>query len=259
MTMSRMTTSPKTARTNKNAPILSVSRENGANSAYGSKEHILLVLHRLDSVYGHESSPPDLYATGEPLDGLMLTLLSQNTNDRNRDAAYESLRGLFPLWSDVAGASQNEIATAIKSAGLGEIKSARMKVILSKIKEDFGEHSLVAMKGWDASLVREYLSSFHGIGPKTVACVMAFDLGLPAFPVDTHVARISRRLGWAREKSSPEKIQDFLEATVPAEHCGGGHLNMIEHGRKICHARNQKCADCVVKDICRSLGEVNAN
>jgi len=253
--MSRMTTSPTTARTNKTETSRKNSGKGGKTTKYGSKEHILLVLCRMDSVYGHESQPPDQYATGEPLDGLILTLLSQNTNDKNRDVAYESLRAVFPKWSDVAGASVGEISAAIKSAGLGDIKAGRMKVILSVIEADFGSHSLAAMKGWDAERVREYLSNLHGIGPKTVACVMAFDLGLPAFPVDTHVARISRRLGWAAEKSTPEKIQIFLEATVPAEHHGGGHLNMIEHGRRICHARGPKCPLCAVKDICRFLIE----
>jgi endonuclease-3 len=211
-------------------------------------------LERLDGVYGNESLPPDVYATGEPLDGLILTLLSQNTNDRNRDAAYEKLREKFPSWEEAASAPADDIASAIKSAGLGGIKAERMKTILDIIKRDFGAHSLAAIKEWDAPRVREYLSGLHGIGPKTVACVMAFDLGLPAFPVDTHVARISRRLGWAAEKSPPEKIQDFLENTVPPEHCAGGHLNMIAHGRKICHARGPECRACAVGDLCPTKG-----
>ncbi|MDR1651605.1 MAG: endonuclease III, partial [Synergistaceae bacterium] len=146
-----------------------------------------------------------------------------------------------------------DIAAAIKSAGLGDIKAGRMKQILEEIARDFGSYSLAAMKDWDPARVRDYLSGLHGIGPKTVACVMAFDLGMPAFPVDTHVARISRRLGWAGEKSSPEKIQLFLENEVPPEQCGGGHLNMIEHGRKICHARVPECGECVLNDVCRNV------
>jgi endonuclease-3 len=209
------------------------------------------VLDSLDSVYGNESAAPDSQATGEPLDGLILTLLSQNTNDRNRDSAYESLRSEFPAWSDVARADVPEIARAIKSAGLGDIKAGRMKAILGRIALDFGDYTLASMKDWEAERVREYLSSFHGIGPKTVACVMAFDLGLPAFPVDTHVARVSRRLGWADKKAPPEKIQDFLESVVPPERCGGGHLNMIEHGRAVCHARGGECGACVISGVCR--------
>jgi endonuclease-3 len=111
------------------------------------------------------------------------------------------------------------------------------------------------MKGWDAARVREYLSGLKGIGPKTVACVMIFDLGLAAFPVDTHIARISRRVGWAKEKDSPEKIQGFLESAIPGDRCLGGHLNMIEHGRRVCHARGQMCENCALTDICRHYAE----
>jgi endonuclease-3 len=252
MTMSRMISRPKTTRagsdrrTGGDAP-----RAKSEGTVYGSTEHILSVLDSLDSVYGNESAALDSYSTGEPLDGLILTLLSQNTNDRNRDAAYGSLRSAFPKWSDAARASRHEIARAIKSAGLGDIKADRMKAILERISLDFGDYTLAAMKDWEAERVREYLSSLYGIGPKTVACVMAFDLGLPAFPVDTHVARISRRLGWADKKAPPEKIQDFLESVVPPERCGGGHLNMIEHGRAVCHARGEECGACAVNGICR--------
>ncbi|MCL2684516.1 MAG: endonuclease III [Synergistaceae bacterium] len=217
-------------------------------------EHITMVLDRLDSLYGHESSPPGMYSTGEPLDGLILTLLSQNTNDRNRDIAYESLREKFPSWGDTEPASASDIAVAIKSAGLGDTKAVRMKAILARIKNDFGEYSLAEMKEWDAPRVKEYLSNLHGIGPKTVACVMVFDLGLPAFPVDTHIARISGRLGWVQSKTAPERIQVFLESVIPPDRCSGGHLNMIEHGRRTCHARGAKCAECALSGICPSNG-----
>jgi endonuclease-3 len=218
---------------------------------YGSIDHILLVLDRLDSIYGYDSAPEDSLSTGEPLDGLMLTLLSQNTNDRNRDMAYESLRSKLATWRDVAGASHFERTSLIKSAGLGDTKSARMKAILDRINSDFGDYTLVPMKDWEADSVREYLSNFHGIGPKTVACVMLFDLGLPAFPVDTHVARVSRRLGFAAENDTPMKIQLFLESIVPADRCKGGHLNIIEHGRHTCRARTPECSTCNLPDVCR--------
>jgi endonuclease-3 len=227
------------------------ARSPKAAGEFGSHGHITLVLDRLDSCYGHDASPPGIYATGEPLDGLMLTLLSQNTNDRNRDRAYDALRSLCPEWKAAAEASAEDIAAAIRPGGLADMKAARMKAILGRIYADFGAYSLAAMKNWTGGRVREYLRSLDGIGPKTVACVMVFDLGIPAFPVDTHVARVSRRLGWRPEKTSPEKIQDFLEASVPPERYAGGHLNMIEHGRRVCHARNPQCGACAVNDICR--------
>jgi endonuclease-3 len=209
----------------------------------------------LDEAYGFGKLPADEFATGEPLDGLMLTLLSQNTNDRNRDRAYEALRAKHPAWADVSGLPASEIAALIRSAGLGDTKAARMKDILERISRDFGGYSLAGMMNWAPCDVKEYLSALPGIGPKTVACVMAFDLDMPAFPVDTHVARLSRRLGWAAEKAVPEKIQDFLEASVPPELCRGGHLDMIEHGRRVCHSRKPECGVCVVRGECRQFVE----
>ena len=249
--MSRMTAATKTTPQTRAGERRQVLPKDIAPGEFGSRGHITLVLDRLDSLYGHDASPPGMYATGEPLDGLMLTLLSQNTNDRNRDRAYEALRRVCPEWKDAAKAAAEKISAAIKPGGLADIKSARMKAILDRIYADFGEYSLSAMKSWPGGRVREYLRGLDGIGPKTVACVMIFDLGIPAFPVDTHVARVSRRLGWCPEKTSPEKIQDFLEASVPPERCAGGHLNMIEHGRKVCHSRNPQCGACAVNDICR--------
>lgn len=225
-------------------------------------ERVVMSLDLLDAVLKCESLPQDAYATGEPLDGLILTLLSQNTNDRNRDKAYEALRAACPAWSDVAGLPAGEIAALIRSAGLGDTKSARMKEILAIIRGDFGAYSLAALAGWEPGRVREYLSNLPGIGPKTVACVMVFDLHMPAFPVDTHVARISRRLGWTPEKWPPEKIQGFLEETVPAARCMGGHLNMIEHGRRVCHARKPECPICVLQGLCdyrRSASEAKGD
>jgi endonuclease-3 len=210
----------------------------------------LYVLRELDEIYGFGKMDADEFATGEPLDGLILTLLSQNTNDRNRDMAYEALRSKYPAWSEVAKLNADEIAALIRPAGLGGIKAARMKSILEKIHRDFGGHSLTDMLNWTPMEAKEYLSCLPGIGPKTVSCVMAFDLDMPAFPVDTHVARLSRRLGWAGEKDAPDRIQDFLERVVPPEYCKGGHLDMIEHGRRVCHARKPECAVCAVRGAC---------
>jgi endonuclease-3 len=214
----------------------------------------LAVLDELDTAYGNDGMPPGALSTGEPLDGLILTLLSQNTNDRNRDMAYDALRGRYPAWEDVAALTPAEIAALIRPAGLGDTKSVRMKAILEQIRSDFGGYSLSPLKDLAPDDVRRYLSNLPGIGPKTVACVMVFDLDMPAFPVDTHVARVSRRLGWVAERTSPERIQEFLESSVPPERCAGGHLNMIEHGRSVCGARRPKCGSCVVEGMCERVG-----
>ncbi len=263
--MSRITTKTKSATTAKKTdPEIAPARGRGRRSEkaaagdYGSPEHIIAVLDALDAVYRNDALPPDVYATGEPLDGLILTLLSQNTNDRNRDMAYHALRAAYPTWREVAGLTAGEIAARIRPAGLAPTKSQRMREVLERIHRDFGDYSLRAMQAWEAAAVREYLTALPGIGPKTVACVMVFDLDMPAFPVDTHVARVSRRLGWVSPQTPPEKIQDFLEATVPPARCRGGHLNMIEHGRKVCGARRADCAACAAADLCRYRRETDS-
>ncbi len=216
---------------------------------------ILQALDVVQGLYGFETQER-LFAHDEPLDGLILTVLSQNTNDRNRDRAFECLKKARPTWEAVARTDAPAIAELIRVAGLGETKSARILTILETIHGDFGAYSLVAMKKWDAARAREYLLALPGVGPKTAACVLIFDLELPAFPVDTHIARISRRLGWVEPKATPEKIQEFLESLVPPERCRGAHVNLIEFGRQICRARGALCASCPLGTTCPSCGKV---
>jgi endonuclease-3 len=219
------------------------------NSVAGRPENIDAVLDGLEKLWGNEGIPPML-AHEEPLDGLMLTLLSQNTNDKNRDKGFSALKARFPEWYEMAGAPKEEIENCIRPAGLANTKSARMLEILGMIHRDFGDYSLNALRGWDAGRVKEYLSTLPGIGAKTIACVMLFDLGQPAFPVDTHVARFCRRMEWVEEKTMPEKIQPLLENWVPQSRYLGGHVNIIEHGRGICKAQKPNCTACSIKDLC---------
>ena len=208
----------------------------------------------LEKMWGNESAPPDL-AHDEPLDGLLLTLLSQNTNDRNRDRAFAALRARFPEWEAAAAASPEDIAECIRPAGLSRTKSERMLLILETIRKTFGAYSLKELKLWDGSKVKEFLSSLPGIGAKTIACVMLFDLGKPAFPVDTHIARFCRRMEWVSEKTAPEEMQILLEEWVPRERFYGGHINIIEHGRGICGARKPACGKCLIAMLCPYSGK----
>ena len=248
--MSRMTT--------KTAPKAPTTNEINEGSVYPAEiaERVVMSLDLLDAVLKYDSLPPDAYATGEPLDGLILTLLSQNTNDRNRDKAYESLREACPTWENVAKHSAGEIATLIRSAGLGDTKAARMKDILGIIHRDFGSYSLVAMSAWKPGRVREYLSNLPGIGPKTVACVMVFDLGMPAFPVDTHVMRVTGRLRWRSDWRSahpdPVKIEKEITSCFPPEEWTNLSHRLILFGRATCHARTPDCANCPLSDTCPS-------
>lgn len=203
----------------------------------------------LESLWEQEANPR-VSAFTEPLDGLMLTVLSQNTNDNNRDRAFKELKSRFPGWVDVAMAPLEDLAMSIKVAGIRNVKSARMKEILAIIKDSFGGYSLKALNQWKKEDVEAFLVGLPGVGPKTAACVMAFDLGIPAFPVDTHVARFCRRMGWVEEKTSPGDIQLAMEDLVPEVRKKGSHLNIISHCKAICRARNPLCDSCAISRCC---------
>ena len=230
-----------------------MKRESKGCSGTGapSPEELASVLDALEGAYGNEANPPEEWRHSEPLDGLILTVLSQNTNDRNREVAYAALRRALPTWEEAA-AHPARMEGLIRPAGLAPTKSARIVEILRRIRADFGAYSLEALRDRDSREVRAYLSALPGVGPKTVACVLMFDLDMPAFPVDTHIARIARRLGWAGTTESPGAIQERLESVVPPRRDLGGHVNMIFHGRAICHARKPECPRCVLMSLCPS-------
>jgi endonuclease-3 len=221
------------------------------------KKSIEKVLDSLESVYHNEKNHDKLILTlkhEEPLDGLIFTILSQNTNDKNRDAAFAKLKSNWNDWESVANLNPEELADAIRVAGLSSIKSERIIFILKKVKHDFEEYSLFALKNKEIDYVREYLRKLPGVGPKTISCLMLFDLGLPSFPVDTHISRVCKRLGFVPESSKksikPEEISLFMEHNVPQERYLGTHINIIEHGRSICKAQKPNCKMCTVKDYC---------
>ncbi|GHS89537.1 endonuclease III [Synergistales bacterium] len=209
-------------------------------------------LDRLESCWHNETCPPAL-SHEEPLDGLILTVLSQHTNDKNRDVAFSRLKERYPTWDEVAEAGVSNVEEAVRPAGLAPTKSKRILEILEGVKKDFGCYSIksLATKGRDDA--RRYLLSLPGVGDKTAACVLLFDMRLPAFPVDTHVARVCRRVGFVSEKTGAEEICALLERAVPPERYLGGHVNIIEHGRHVCRARSPLCATCVAAEICGFL------
>ena len=213
---------------------------------------IFFTLDKLEEIYHNELCSPEL-GHAEPLDGLILTVLSQNTNDKNRDSAFTQLKNLYPTWPEVVKAGANNLEQAIKTAGLGHTKSERIIEILNQIYSDFGEYSIKKLSEFKPHDVRKYLRSLPGVGAKTAACVMLFDFKMAAFPVDTHITRIIKRLEIMPDKSTPEEISRSLELIIPFERCLGGHVNIIEHGRKICHSRKPDCKNCVLAEICPSL------
>lgn len=192
----------------------------------------------------------------DPVATLVNTILSQNTNDVNRDTAYEQLCERFPEWADVRDAPEAEVVEAVRPAGLGPTKGPRIQGALRRITEREGEIDLAFLRDLSTEEARRWLTDLPGVGPKTAAIVLCFALGKPAFPVDTHVHRVSSRLGLIPEGTSREKAHDILEEIVPEQHYYVFHLNLIAHGRAICHSRSPECEQCVLRDVCNYYREL---
>jgi endonuclease-3 len=180
--------------------------------------------------------------------GLVLAILSQNTNDRNRDRAFGRLRERFGSWEEVALASPSEVEEAIRPAGLSKVKSERIINCLRTLKG--GDGTLDSLKGMSLEEAEGFLTSIPGIGLKTARCVLLFQLGLPAFPVDTHIMRVSKRLGWIPEKASARKAHEILQNSIPHDLVLDLHINMIRLGRTLCRPRNPRCGQCPLLEEC---------
>jgi endonuclease III len=211
-----------------------------------SPRRIRAVLRRLREAQGPFQAKPQL----DPIDELILTVLSQNTSDANRDRAYAGLKARFKTWDEVAAAPEEELADAIRPGGIANVKAARIKRILGEIEEREGVLDLGRLKQMTDAEVTDYLASLPGVGPKTVACVLVFSLGRAAFPIDTHVHRIAGRLGWIDPKLGADKAHDLLGPRVPPEIRYDLHVALIDHGRTVCTARTPRCSECVLLDLC---------
>ncbi len=185
------------------------------------------------------------------MEELILTVLSQNTSDVNRDRAYAAMRHRFPTWEALAEANPTELASSIRPGGLANIKAPRLLGILHEIQDrEGGTLDLSWMRGATSSRVSEYLTSLPGVGPKTAACVLAFSLGRLALPVDTHVHRVARRLGFFDERTDSAKAHRVMEDLVPARLRVRMHVGMIRLGRTICRAGRPACGVCPLQDLC---------
>ena len=206
------------------------------------------VFERLGALYGI----PKWRRSGPALDELILTVLSQNTNDRNSSEGFRRLKAAFPNWAAVENAPARKVAAAIRVSGLSNIKSARIQEILRRLREERGNYSLEFLKNADAESARDYLLSIPGVGPKTAACVLLFSFGKPVFPVDTHIHRVTQRLGILGPKVGADEAHRLLQARIPPEIVYPLHLLLIRHGRETCHARNPECTHCVLLSLCPS-------
>ena len=193
---------------------------------------------------------PDWGDPSPPLDILVSTILSQNTNDTNRDRAYNALRRRFPTWEAVRDAEPAEVIAAIRPAGLANQKGPRIQNVLRDITAQRGTLDLEFLRQWPAERVHDWLMSFKGVGPKTTAIVLLFALGKPAFPVDTHIYRVTGRLGLRPAEMGVEQAHDYLARLFLPETYGPVHLNLIRLGREVCQARKPNCPACPVQDLC---------
>jgi endonuclease III len=200
---------------------------------------------RLRGIYGL----PELEPHGRPVDELILTVLSQSTNDRNRDVAWTRLRDRFDSWEAVRDAPVEEVEAAIRPGGISHVKARRIQAILEALPEDL---ELGWMADAPARESRAYLCSLPGVGRKTAACVLLFAYGLRDVPVDTHVGRVATRLGLLRPGASSGDQHDQIVALTPPGAELEMHVNLIRHGRRTCHARLPACRECVLRRVCPS-------
>jgi endonuclease III len=219
-----------------------------------SRRRVTAIRDRLRGVYGIPLMAPH----EQPLDELILTVLSQSTNDRNRDIAYERLRERFPSWEAVLHAPVEEVEEAIRPGGISKVKSARIQAILEAI--DANQTPPTTPHHLDLSWLRQvpvaegqaFLTSLPGVGRKTAACVLLFAFGLHDVPVDTHVSRVGTRLHLLRPGAPFEELHDAMLALTPPGEELELHVNLLRHGRRTCHARVPDCPSCALRRMCPS-------
>lgn len=214
------------------------------------RRRLRAIARRLDRAYGTPPPPRHL----PPIEELVLTVLSQHTSDTNRDRAYADLRRRFASWDEVADAPLPALARAIKRGGLGPTKAVRIRAMLRAIRESGVALDERAFTGLDEREVWNTLVALPGVGPKTAACVLLFSLDRPYFPVDTHVHRVSIRLGLVPRRTDAVRAQAAFQESVPPADMYGLHMNLIRHGRAVCVALRPRCSECVLNDICPKVG-----
>jgi endonuclease-3 len=206
------------------------------------RRRVRLIRDRLREAYGRPVPRPH----GAPIDELVLTVLSQNTNDRNRDVAYTRLRERFPSWPAVRDASEEAVEEAIRPGGISRVKARRIREILRALDDD----DLSWLAAAPLSEARDYLCSLPGVGRKTAACVLLFSYGRPDVPVDTHVFRVGTRLGLFRPRASLEEAHDEMLRIVDPDDSFEAHVSLLRLGRRICVAGTPRCAACPLARIC---------
>ncbi|MCA9822478.1 MAG: endonuclease III [Dehalococcoidia bacterium] len=205
------------------------------------------IMQALEPLYGRPENRP----SGDPVAELVLTILSQNTHDRNSGKAFVQLLTTFGSWAEIAMAEEAEVVEAIRGGGLAQQKGPRIQGALRGVAQRTGgDFQLDFLRDMELEEARTWLRSLPGVGPKTAACVLLFALGLPAMPVDTHVERVAKRLGLVPGKMTAEKAHAALEALVDPSDYYRFHMLLIKHGRRICAARKPACPACPLRRSC---------
>ena len=231
---------------------LTLQRENPAEADFQEKrQRTAWYVRKLEEHFGE----PVWKGRRSPVDSLIKTVLSQSTNDRNRDRAYDELRRRFPTWAEVAAADPQDIAEAIRVAGLANQKSVRIRDILRWLAQHNGGFELDNLCEMDIQQALEWLGHLKGIGVKTLAVVLMFACGRDVFPVDTHVHRIVRRLGLVPENADPVKTFWQMAELVPPGKSYSFHMNLLKLGRTICKARNPDCQACPLRQNCQYFAQ----
>lgn len=212
------------------------------------------IMQRFEQAYGPRQWTP----SNDAVSVLVETILSQNTSDSNSSRAFRSLRAAFCTWEAVSDAPVDEIAQSIRHGGLAEIKAQRIKSTLLEIKREHGDFDLNFLSSIPLASAKAWLRQLPGVGPKTTGCVLLFALGRPALPVDTHIFRVSKRLGLIDSQTTIEGAHELLEEMIPPKNIYEFHLHLIEHGRRVCGARQPRCSVCVLNDICPSSSKGEA-
>jgi endonuclease III len=214
--------------------------------ANATPRRVRAIVRRLERRFGALVPPRAV----DPLDELILTVLSQHTSDVNADRAFASLRAAYPTWASVVSAPEASVADAIRSGGLANTKAPRIQAILREVDDREGAYDLARLRALPDAEARAYLTSLPGIGPKTAAVVLSFALGRDAIPVDTHVHRVARRLGLVPAKATAEQADRLLHDLVPDGLRTRLHVGLIRLGREICKAPTPRCNVCPLKDLC---------
>jgi endonuclease-3 len=192
-----------------------------------------------------------------PIDELVMTILSQHTSDTNMVRAFASLKEKYVSWEQVLDAPQDELAEVIRSSGMFNLKANRIQSTLREINERVGRLDLSLLEIMPLQEAKKWLTSLHGVGPKTAAIVLLFSFGRPTLPVDTHVWRVTKRLGIIGQNVSRERAHEILEQVVPRDCIQSMNNNLVRHGREICKAQKPQCEICFLSDICDYYGSIS--